>query len=506
MNIDLITLRERIGDEQIPDDLAHWLNNQQCNLFEDLGLRLLSDNEINAFVQQDPASFESHANYFAFTEIQKDILLVAKNKENLFFGYWRHNNTPLINAPLVSLGKDDVELLYGNNIIEALLISLADEEENAYNTLKKRFEAIGFHLDELPSIIRRFDEQYDTLIDPEELFYDYQKGKGRPLTHLNFEVKKDDFLEWHSPRYGTDNPTQVDSNFWKQAIAQRHCAYTIEKKYCTEDSFKNYPIWCFERYGQSLNKVNGKEIPKDIFPPTDFHTATLVDEETLLIIGSLGYSKDRQTGITPVYSLNINSFQITKVNTTGENPGWIYEHRSIVSKDNKTVKITGGIIQREHLWDNLDEWELDLQTSTWSRLSHITWPRWKLTRTDRKRTNFSEIRFLEMYKDNKDYTEKTKTLSNTLGFNIDEHTLENFYVFNEITSYKVLTETDEYNIFQVSIDDIVVTFEESSSDITVTVQGALDPNLVTQLQELTLQKFLAIEGDNAVMLKYDEAS
>lgn len=47
--------------------------------------------------------------------------------------------------------------------------------------------------------------------------------------------------------------------------------------------------------------------PKNIFPPTDFHTATLVGEY-IYIIGNLGYIEQRINQETPVYKL---SFSLT---------------------------------------------------------------------------------------------------------------------------------------------------------------------------------------------------
>ncbi len=58
--------------------------------------------------------------------------------------------------------------------------------------------------------------------------------------------------------------------------------------------------------------------PKAIFPPTDFHTATLVGTSTdahIIIVGSLGYLEDRQYSHTPVYCLNLNNFKIQQVAT-----------------------------------------------------------------------------------------------------------------------------------------------------------------------------------------------
>ena len=46
--------------------------------------------------------------------------------------------------------------------------------------------------------------------------------------------------------------------------------------------------------------------PKEIFPPTDFHTATLLGDD-ILLIGSLGYTDMRRIGETQVLRLNVTA-------------------------------------------------------------------------------------------------------------------------------------------------------------------------------------------------------
>jgi len=98
------------------------------------------------------------------------------------------------------------------------------------------------------------------------------------------------------------------------------------------------PIWTFERYGSTRTELpDGRVIcvggehedhydpdfhiyndvvvfglggkieiygyPIEVFPPTDFHSATVVGDE-IVVIGCLGNVKDRRPGFTPVYSVN----------------------------------------------------------------------------------------------------------------------------------------------------------------------------------------------------------
>ena len=103
--------------------------------------------------------------------------------------------------------------------------------------------------------------------------------------------------------------------------------------------------WCARRFGQSLTLLpDGRAIqiggehedfydsdfciyndefvhhpddridifcyPEEVFPPTDFHTATLIGD-SIYIIGGLGYQGQRQFGETPVYRLDTTRCRFT---------------------------------------------------------------------------------------------------------------------------------------------------------------------------------------------------
>ena len=67
--------------------------------------------------------------------------------------------------------------------------------------------------------------------------------------------------------------------------------------------------------------------PEDVFPPTDFHSATLVGDH-IYVIGSLGYQGSHAHGMTPVYRLNVRTLVMEPVVTSGETPGWIRGHKA----------------------------------------------------------------------------------------------------------------------------------------------------------------------------------
>ncbi|MEO8610400.1 MAG: hypothetical protein ABI690_21065 [Chloroflexota bacterium] len=111
--------------------------------------------------------------------------------------------------------------------------------------------------------------------------------------------------------------------------------------------------------------------PKNIFPPTDFHSATLVGD-SIYIIGSLGYLGERQPGLTPVYHLDCASFEIASLETHGDNPGWISRHEAELDEQGTKILIRGGKIVPEnitHYEDNLQSYQLNLATLNWRKLA-----------------------------------------------------------------------------------------------------------------------------------------
>lgn len=142
------------------------------------------------------------------------------------------------------------------------------------------------------------------------------------------------FLEWRSPRFGDSNPTRLNSSVWAWLVKSRLSGYEATKRLDGPSPFEAGPTWCFDRFGQSCTCLpDGRKLyiggehedhydpdfhiyndlvvenpdghpefycyPRDAFPPTDFHSATLVGDH-IVIIGSLGYPDDRKVGYTPM--------------------------------------------------------------------------------------------------------------------------------------------------------------------------------------------------------------
>ena len=107
-----------------------------------------------------------------------------------------------------------------------------------------------------------------------------------------------------------------------------------------------------------------------MFPPTDFHTATLVGS-SIYVIGSLGYAGTRRYGETPVYRLDGHTLRMARLHASGEAPGWIYEHRA-VAVGLHGIRVWGGMVvtasdHTESHDENLGSFVLDLERLRWRR-------------------------------------------------------------------------------------------------------------------------------------------
>ncbi|MFZ6779367.1 ankyrin repeat domain-containing protein [Undibacterium sp. Ji83W] len=216
-------------------------------------------------------------------------------------------------------------------------------------------------------------------------------------------VSKDDYLNGRYREFGTANAIKTNKPFWLAMIRSGASAWCANEMFHDDGSHDGNIIWCYDRHGRtttvlpdgriieiggehedfydpdfciyndvSVFKKNGDitiySYAPEIFPPTDFHTATLVGED-IYIIGRLGYPKTRIAGFTPVYKLDTESLKISQFDTTGDGPGFISEHRARL-KDDK-IFVSGGkqivtIDGKADYIDNTENYQLCLKTAVWS--------------------------------------------------------------------------------------------------------------------------------------------
>lgn len=198
------------------------------------------------------------------------------------------------------------------------------------------------------------------------------------------EGTRDSYLAARFREFGRHNPEETCKPHWLAMIRSGDTVWQADELF-RADAGGEQPKWCYDRFGRSTTlmpdgriiEVGGEHedyydpdfciyndvvvfdgkggirifsYPEEVFPPTDFHTATLIGEQ-IYLIGSLGYSKDRHPGYTPVYRLDTRTMQIECLTTTGEMPGWINRHRARFV-EGQGILVSGGKVIAPELPDD----------------------------------------------------------------------------------------------------------------------------------------------------------
>lgn len=223
------------------------------------------------------------------------------------------------------------------------------------------------------------------------------------VTEDDPNVTAEEYFAGRYRRPGVANPEFIEVPFWNAMVRAGCNACRARDRFGDDHTIHREPVWCFDRFGESFTELaDGRFVmiggehedfydpdlcihndvtvhnrdgtflilgcPDEVFPPTDFHTATRVGE-SIYIIGSLGYQGHRQFGTTPVYRLDCRSWAIEPVAMSGENPGWIHDHRTRAEGDDALI-VTGGKVGtevREEFIANTDTFHLNLRSGAWRR-------------------------------------------------------------------------------------------------------------------------------------------
>lgn len=363
------------------------------------------------------------------------------------------------------------------------------------------------------------------------------------------------FQKFRNPRRGTTHPEDLSNAFWVWAVKGGECAYTNNETFAGPGSFEAGPCWSFDRFGQSTTilpdgrtvriagehedsydpdfyiyndvvvtgpdgKVTILGYPEDIFPPTDFHTATQVGDE-LILIGSLGYTERRHEDRTQVLRLSLRDWRITPQDTTNP-PGWISRHQAALSPDGSKIRVSGAQrwTQKAGLFNDFATWELDLTCWQWHQVERKDWRQFRLVREDGK--------------DNDLFTLRNRVLTQQLGMQcdsflkeldpdlLDPETMtlmqENQEDENELVAKTDLTllpglyrpalphtvvpkpesndeedDEDHFRKHRIRVDGSEVLFLEDLFEVTMRVEGPLPDSKVQQILDEVRDKLAALE-------------
>ncbi len=349
----------------------------------------------------------------------------------------------------------------------------------------------------------------------------------------HFGVTKADFDEWRLPREGSANPTRMDNVVWNWLVKTKISAYQAAEEMKADSSLSVGPTWCFDRFGQSSTAMpDGRVIyiggehedyydpdfhiyndvivvapdgsisiycyPKEVFPPTDFHSATLVGSK-IYVIGSLGYPNDRKKQIERVYVLDTESYAFTSYETNGDLPPWLHKHEAKLSASGTSITVSDGMVdrgERKTLIENLNTWELRLGTLTWSCIKRPAWMRWEFFRTDGARNCLWEIRQALWSRSvgwDEQYRKEVERITDKLGRMPDIDAIE--LVYRPSATHNYLGQDEEnYNTYRINVNGVIVRFVESMYSVQMTVEGAMPAAMAGALVNEVCWNLSKVEG------------
>jgi hypothetical protein len=356
------------------------------------------------------------------------------------------------------------------------------------------------------------------------------EGMQRWQTHASLpaEIALADYLQWRAPRFGTQNPERLDNPVWDWSIRANLGAEDSDIIFLGLETDESGPAWCFARMGQSRTDLpDGRSVwvageyeddyhpqfciyndvvvrgqdgsvqifgyPEDVFPPTDFHTATLLGN-AIILIGSVGQHSDTPPETTQVLRLELDSWRISRIETTGFSPGWISDHTATLTEDGQGILISGGKIQMPDLperIENLDNWRLDTRSWTWSRLSHKRWTRLMFYRADKRLNHLWKVRQLNSTVPTSN-TEIKQRLIDELGYLPSSEALQVLYRPNVANA--VLPGEDEFSsTHRIRVGNVTVRYVEEWFTIQLIIEGELSAEVIDALRQDLIGKLSALE-------------
>jgi hypothetical protein len=339
------------------------------------------------------------------------------------------------------------------------------------------------------------------------------------------------FRKWRTPIRGALNPQLMTNPVWKWLIESRLDAHQANALFSGDSAKSAAPGWCFDRFGQSRTPLpDGRTVwiagehedyyhpdffiyndvvvkspqgeieiygyPPDIFPPTDFHSANLVNGR-LIIIGNLGYGGQRRQGVTQVLALELNSWQILRLSTEGAGPGWIHGHSARLEDDGGGILISGGQVDRcdgASLVENFDDWRLSVADWRWERLTTRRWTRFEAYRQDQRTIHLWEMRQVLWSKEVgwDDQAQWESKLQAELGSPARLDIVPVLY--QPGIPHEVLPkDPDKYGVYRVRIDNVVVRYMEDTHSVQVTVEGELPAEVIEHIRDDLIEKLEVLE-------------
>ncbi len=373
------------------------------------------------------------------------------------------------------------------------------------------------------------------MVDEEERRFEADEQDDHPEPCApGSDVTPELFLRWRSPRDGAANPEVQTNPVWQWLVRARISAYQANARFAGPSAFDAGPGWCCMRFGQSCTRLpDGRLVriagehedhydpdfhiyndvivrspdgsvaifgyPSAVFPPTDFHSATLVGDR-IVVIGCLGHPEQRQPGSTPVFAFDTRTWACSAVPTCGSPPGWIHRHTARLEPDGRHLVVAGGMLDcavGEPFVENVDDWRLDLTDGRWTKLTARPWQQWRFSRSDRRWHHLFDLRtacWLRRVGDRSDFAARvTARLTEELGVAPDLDLAEQLYRPSVPCEAVQGGDEDEHEVVRVRVAGVTLRFVEDSSSVRLVAEGLLDGGLMAAVVEEFRDKLARLE-------------
>ncbi len=344
------------------------------------------------------------------------------------------------------------------------------------------------------------------------------------------EVTRELFLEWRDARRGKVSGEVMTNPVWRWLIDSNISAYRANDHFKGPGSYGGKAGWCFNRFGRTLTVLaDGTKVliggehedgydpdffiyndvviahpdgrieilgyPEDHFPPTDFHSATLMGDE-LILIGNLSYPPQRRIGGTQVFAYHIGTSRFRRIETSGEVPGWISRHEARLDERNGII-VHGGKIDHgpDHggYLENFDSWRLSPDDWSWERLTYQPVGRWEFVREDGEACHLFPKRIARM----------TQLVGISCGPSdipeFDGDLLDRLY--DPLVPHEAVVDHDWSERTRYVIDGVPLHFSEETRAVLLTVVGDLPSAMMESYVNEVRDRLTELEGVPYVVTK-----
>lgn len=325
-------------------------------------------------------------------------------------------------------------------------------------------------------------------VDPYHANERFKSRIGKLLGSVDYPAEP----RWAGCRLGQSRTQLADGRtFW---IAGEHEDYYDPDFFIYNDVIIEYP--------DGNVRILGYQ--EATFRPTDFHSATaILNERTILLIGSIGYSDERDVGSTQIYALDTETLAIEKVESTGNQPGWISKHDARLSDDGTSIIIHGGeAMTADGFLENIDDWSLSLSDYRWTRLTMRKWIRFQVARVDGKGLHLWQY---GMRKFDMDYPHfgfaREDNLAGEIGAEPNMEVFQTLYT--PPLDHSPVTpdpeDPEDWRTKKILVDGVSVRFTDDMDRLTVTIEGDLPTRIVKALAEDLRSKLALVENADCQM-------